>query len=127
VIVSIKQLARTEGTVVIMFYYAFWGAVLSLIPALFVWQWPSAHDWLLLVAVGFAGIVGQTLVTQGVRQAETTVVLPFDYLRIVYAFGIGLWLFAEVPNEYSLAGTAIIVTSTLYILIREARMKKKAQ
>ena len=127
VIVSIKQLARTEGTMVIMFYYAFWGAVLSFIPALFVWQWPSLHDWVLLTAVGFVGIVGQTLITQGVRQAETTVVLSFDYLRIVYAFGIGLWLFDEVPNEYSLAGTAIIVASTLYILIREARMKKVAK
>ena len=124
VIVSIKQLARTESTTVIMFYYAFWGAVLSFIPAAFVWQWPSGHDWLLLIAVGFAGIVGQTLVTQGVRQAETTVVLPFDYLRIVYAFGIGLWLFDEVPNVLSVAGTVVIVASTLYILIREARLKK---
>ncbi len=127
VIVSIKQLARSEGTMVIMFYYAFWGAVLSFIPALFVWEWPSLHDWLLLTAVGFAGIVGQTLITQGVRQADTTVVLPFDYLRIVYAFGIGLWLFDEVPNEYSVIGTVIIVSSTLYILIREARMKKVAK
>jgi drug/metabolite transporter (DMT)-like permease len=126
VIVSIKQLARSEGTMVIMFYYAFWGAVLSFIPAVFVWHWPSLHDWLLLTAVGFVGIVGQTLITQGVRQAETTVVLPFDYLRIVYAFGIGLWLFGEVPNEYSVGGTAIIVASTLYILIREARQKRQA-
>jgi drug/metabolite transporter (DMT)-like permease len=53
-------------------------------------------------------------------------VLPFDYLRIVYAFGIGLWLFGEVPNEYSVGGTAIIVASTLYILIREARQKRQA-
>ena len=76
-------------------------------------------------AGSFVGIVGQTLVTMGVRQAETSVVLPFDYLRIVYAFFIGLWLFDEVPNAYSAAGTVIIVASTLYILIREARQKKQ--
>jgi drug/metabolite transporter (DMT)-like permease len=127
VIVSIKQLARSEGTMVIMFYYAFWGAVLSFPPAAYVWQWPSWSDWAVLVAVGFVGIVGQTLVTMGVRQAETSVVLPFDYLRIVYAFFIGLWLFDEVPNAYSAAGTLIIVASTLYILIREARAKTDAK
>ena len=123
VVVSIKQLARTESTRVIMFYYAFWGAALSLIPAIFVWQWPSWSDLGLLIVVGGVGILGQTLVTLGVRQADTTVVLPFDYLRIVYAFVIGLMLFDEVPNEYSLMGTLIIVASTLYILIREARQK----
>ncbi len=126
VVVSIKQLARTESTRVIMFYYAFWGATLSLIPALFVWQWPSLRDLGLLVIVGGVGILGQTLVTLGVRQADTTVVLPFDYLRIVYAFVIGLTLFDEVPGVWSLVGAAVIVASTLYILIREARIKKAA-
>ena len=96
---------------------------MSLIPAIFVWQWPSWSDLGLLIVVGGVGILGQTLVTLGVRQADTTVVLPFDYLRIVYAFVIGLMLFDEVPNEYSLMGTLIIVASTLYILIREARQK----
>ncbi len=126
VIVAIKQLARTESTKVIMFYYAFWGAVLSLPAAIWVWTWPSWSDLGILVVVGLVGILGQTLMTMGVRQAEATVVLPFDYLRIVYALIIGLTLFGELPDMMSIIGTLIIVVSTFYILVREARAKTVA-
>ncbi len=121
VVVAIKQLARTESTKVIMFYYAFWGAVFSLPAALLVWQTPTAHELVLLVMVGFLGIVGQSCITHGVTVAETTVVLPFDYLRIVYAAIFGVLLFAELPGLWSVAGAAVIVGSTFYILRAEAR------
>lgn len=123
VVVAIKQLSKTEATKVIMFYYAFWGAVFSLIPAILVWQTPTWHEMGLLVLVGFLGIAGQSFITQGVTIAETTVVLPFDYLRLVYAALFGWLLFNEVPGLWSIAGALIIVSSTLYILLLEAKKK----
>lgn len=123
VVVAIKQLSRTETTKVIMFYYAFWGAIFSFIPAVLVWQTPTWHELWLLVLVGFLGIAGQSLITHGVTLAETTVVLPFDYLRIVYAALFGWLLFSEVPGPWSVAGALVIVVSTLYILMLEARKK----
>lgn len=123
VVVAIKQLSKTESTTVIMFYYAFWGAIFSFVPALLVWQTPTLPELGLLVLVGFFGIVGQSLITHGVTLAETTVVLPFDYLRIVYAGLFGLLLFGEVPGAWSVVGTGIIVASTLYILTLEARRR----
>ena len=85
--------------------------------------WTAA---IILVVVGFVGILGQTFITQGVGQAETSVVLPFDYLRIVYAALFGWLLFSEVPGPWSIAGALVIVVSTLYILLLEARRKKAA-
>jgi drug/metabolite transporter (DMT)-like permease len=127
VVLAIKQLSRTESTKVIMFYYAFWGAVFSLIPALLVWQTPTWHELALLILVGFLGIAGQSLITHGVTMAETTVVLPFDYLRIVYALAFGMLVFNEVPDQWSLIATVVIVASTLYILMLEAKKKKAAK
>src|SRR5262249_23984181 len=100
VVVAIKQLSRTESTKVIMFYFAFWGAIFSRIPALLVWQTPTWHELALLVLVGFPGIAGQSMISHGVTMAETTLVLPFDYLRIVYALGFGVLLFNEVPDRW---------------------------
>ena len=65
----------------------------------------------------------ESLITQGVTIAETTVVLPFDYLRLVYAALFGWLLFNEVPGPWSLTGAFIIVASTLYILLLEAKKK----
>lgn len=125
VVVAIKQLSKTESTTVIMFYYAFWGAIFSLVPALLVWQTPTPAELGWLVLVGFFGIVGQTCITRGVSMADTTVVLPFDYLRIVYAAVFGFLMFGEVPGLWSLTGALVIVVSTLYILTLEARTKAK--
>lgn len=125
VVVAIKQLSKTESTTVIMFYYAFWGAVFSFPAALYVWQTPTWHELGLLVIVGFLGIVGQSGITRGVSIAETTVVLPFDYLRIVYAGAFGILLFNEFPDAWGIAGTVVIVATTYYILRTEARTAKK--
>lgn len=125
VVLAIKQLSKTESTTVIMFYYAFWGAIFSLLPALLVWQTPTWAEFGWLILVGFFGIVGQTCITRGVSMAETTVVLPFDYLRIVYAAVFGYLMFGEVPGLWSLSGALVIVVSTLYILMLEAKRKAK--
>lgn len=124
VVVAIKQLSKTESTTVIMFYYAFWGAAFTLPIAIYVWKTPTIDELGLLIVVGFLGIVGQSLITRGVSIAETTVVMPFDYLRIIYAGIFGMLLFNEWPDVWSISGTAVIVASTYYILRAEARAAK---
>ena len=121
VVVTVKQLSRTEQTVVIMFYFALTTTLLALVPAVLTWQTPSAAQFGLLFLTGFLGIVGQSLFTHGIGLGETSFVLPFDYLRIVYAFVIGIIWFAELPDFWGVAGAAIIVASSLYLLKGEGR------
>ena len=122
VVITIKKLARTEQTMVIMFYYAMWTTIFSAIPAALVWQQPSWHDLGLLGLVGILGIVGQTAVTHGISLGDTTFVVPFDYLRVVFAVFFGILLFAEIPTLWSISGTAIIIGSNLYLLRRGAKV-----
>ena len=121
VVVTVKQLTRTEQTVVIMFDFALTTTLLALVPAILTWQTPSAAQLGLLFLTGFLGIVGQSLFTHGIGLGETSFVLPFDYLRIVYAFVIGVIWFAELPDFWGVAGAAIIVASSLYLLKGEGR------
>lgn len=124
VVIWIKRLATTESTLVIMFYYAFWNAVFTLVPTLIVWVTPSWSELGFLTVVGFLGISGQTLITQGLTQGDATVLVPLDYSRIVYAAGLGFLLFGEVPGVWSLAGMALIVTSSLYLVLTERRGRR---
>ena len=123
VVVSIKQLAKTEQTRVIMFYYAFWNAFFSLIPSLFIWIWPTGAEWPLLILIGFLGIVGQGMITKGLTLGEATALAPLDYSRIVYAAVLGFLLFGEIPGIWSFAGMAIIVAASVYLVVTE---KKRA-
>ena len=58
------------------------------------------------------------------RVGEATAVAPFEYSRLLFAALIGFFVFAEVPADSTWMGMALIVTSTLYIAIREARLRK---
>jgi drug/metabolite transporter (DMT)-like permease len=121
VVITVKMLTRTEQTVVIMFYFAVTTTLLSLVPAVLTWQTPTWAELGLLFLTGFLGIVGQSLFTHGIGLGETSFVLPFDYLRIVYAFVIGMIWFAEVPDVWGATGATVIVASSLYLLKSEGR------
>jgi drug/metabolite transporter (DMT)-like permease len=44
---------------------------------------------------------------------------PIDYSQIILAAVLGYAVFGEVPSVWTWAGAAVIVSSTLYILLRE--------
>jgi drug/metabolite transporter (DMT)-like permease len=126
VLIWIKRLARSEPTRVIMFYYAFWNAAFALIPAMLLWVTPNLTELALLIMIGFLGISGQTLMTQGITLAEATVLVPLDYSRIVYSAVLGYLLFGELPGVWSFVGMALIVGSSLYLVLTEKRSAARA-
>lgn len=123
VVVSIKKLAKTEPTRVIMFYYAFWNALFALVPTLFIWVQPEGWEWAMLTLIGFLGISGQALITKGLTLGDASALAPLDYSRIIYAAALGFFLFGEIPGVWSFAGMAIIVASSIYLVMTE---KKRA-
>ncbi len=121
VIVCIKRLSTTESTATIMFYYAFWNAVLVAVPTYTVWVTPQGHEWLILLLIGMLGIGGQAMVTAGLRLGDTTALTPLDYSRVLYSAVIGFAVFGELPGLWSLAGMAIILGASLYLVLTERR------
>ena len=126
VVLTIKLLSRTEQTVTIMFYFAVFTTLFAFIPAMFTWQTPTWPQLGLLILTGALGIIGQGLFTHGVGLGDTSFVMPFDYIRIVYSFILGISWFAEVPGIWSYAGAAVIIGSSIYLLRAESQDKAKA-
>jgi drug/metabolite transporter (DMT)-like permease len=56
--------------------------------------------------------------------APTTAVSPFYYLMLVWAIGIGYFVWGDVPTAGLLIGSAIVVGSGLLLLWHEARQKR---
>lgn len=121
VVICIKRLQTTEPTRVIMFYYAFWNAVIAAVPATIWWVTPSAYELVILALIGFLGISGQSLITHGLSQGDATVLVPLDYSRILYSAIIGYLLFSEVPGPWSFAGMALILGASFYLVLTEKR------
>ncbi|MEK9945792.1 MAG: DMT family transporter [Alphaproteobacteria bacterium] len=122
--VIIKILSRTESSLTITLYMGLFMAPLSLIPALFVWQWPSGEAFIWLALVGAFGGVGHLALAQAFKESDATAVLPFDFMRLIWASALGFLVFAEIPDIWTWIGGAVIFSSTVYIAFREARQKK---
>ncbi len=74
-----------------------------------------------------AGICGYYAVTAAMRMGEVAVVAPFRYTRLIFSMTLAILFLAERPDGPMLAGSALIILSGLYTLIREARVKRIAR
>ena len=83
----------------------------ALVP--FFWQLPNWEGWLLLLALGAAGMTAHLLLTQAFRQAPPALLAPFGYCQIVFAGLLGFLVFSHTPEASTLAGIAIICLSGL--------------
>ncbi|MBI3452343.1 MAG: DMT family transporter [Rhodospirillales bacterium] len=124
VAVLAKKLSATERTATILFYFGAVTTLVSLVPAAFVWRTPTAGALVLLVLVGLLAVAGQACTLRAYRAGETTAVAPFDSARLLFAIGYGYFLFADVPDWWSLLGAMILIASTIYIANREARLAR---
>ena len=121
----IKILSRTESVGAIVFYMVLILTPASLVPALFVWSWPSTGDLALLVLLGLFGGCGQFCVSQSLKYAETHVAMPFDYVRLVWVSISGYVIFGDVPDAFVWGGGSLIFASTAYITIREHQRRRR--
>lgn len=126
VMLCLRSLSRTESAHTMVTFAGLNMTVLMFIPALFVWQWPSMTQFLWMALVGLFALVTQQALARAFTAAEASVVLPFDFLRLVAATALGYLFFSEIPTGRTWAGSAVILAATVYIAHRESRLERKA-
>jgi drug/metabolite transporter (DMT)-like permease len=120
--VFVRKLIHTEKTPAIVFYFSLTASVLSLATIPFGWVVPRPSEAVLLVGAGLLGGIGQILLTESYRHAETGVIAPFEYVSMLLALVLGYLIFDEAPTRSMLVGAALIVAAGLFIIWRERRL-----
>ena len=121
---TLRHLQRSENVVSIVFWFAIAGVVAGALMMPFFAHAHSAMAFALVIGGGFAGGVGQLLMTTSLR-APVSVVSAFDYLQIVAATVYGWLLFSDVPKVTTVLGAALIAISGIYTAWREHRRRVK--
>jgi len=120
-VTGMKVMTRDHSPMTLLVWAAALGVVFSLPPALFVWRWPAPGDLVLLGLMGVLATITQGAYIKGMQEGEAAVMAPIDYTRLLFAVALGFVLFHETPSPLTIFGAAIIIISTLYITVREAR------
>ena len=118
----IKTLSRTDASVTIISYMALLMIPLTAVPAAFVWHWPDGPQLFWLVLIGLLGGTGQFCMTEALRLADTAVVMPIDFCKLIWVAVLAYLAFGEVPDRFTWLGGTVVFASVLYITYRERRL-----
>jgi drug/metabolite transporter (DMT)-like permease len=117
-VVLVKSLTRTDTGVTIVFWMLVIQSAIGLLPALYTWQTPSAQLWPWILLIAFCGTYSHYCLTQAMRFADATIVVPMDFLRVPLSAAVGWLLYSEQLTLATIAGTALILTGNLLNLKR---------
>ncbi|MFN3823233.1 MAG: DMT family transporter [Pseudorhodobacter sp.] len=120
--IATRTLVRTESTAAIVFCFSLTASVLALTTLPFGWVMPDPATTAILVLIGVIGGFGQIFLTTSYREADASLVAPFDYASILFALVIGYWIFNEIPTVTMLAGAALVILAGILIIWREHRL-----
>ena len=120
----VKLLSRGEHPNATVFWLVFLMTPVSLVPAILVWQTPDVEQFAWLIGLGVIATLGHQSLARSLGATEATAVYPIDFTRLIFAATIGFLAFDEAPDRWTWIGAAVIVTSSVYIAHREARLRR---
>jgi drug/metabolite transporter (DMT)-like permease len=123
--VFIKRLTDSDNPDKVVFISTILQAPLTLIPALIVWQWPDPGMWPYLIAMGPVATLGHVTLSRAFAAADASFTMTFDFARLPFAVVFGFAVFGETIDVWTWAGAAIIFAASVFIVHREAQLKKR--
>lgn len=120
-----KSLTRTEDPTTIAAYVQFLMTPITLVVALFYWQWPTAEQFVGLVAIGVLGSLGHLFTAKAYAIADISFAEPLVFTRMIFATVFGYVAFSEIPDVWTWAGAFTILVAATIISYRE-RVARKA-
>ena len=114
---NIRTLAKEVDTQTILTYYFFIGAVLSFFPLFLDWK-PihSSLQWFYVFLAGAFALGFQYFYTKTCAYLPSMKVASMNYLSVVFGGLLGWWILGEIPDQFVLVGTLLIICGALIVL-----------
>ena len=118
-LIFIKKLTETDSPVTISLY-----AGVGMIPATFVAAYPylimpNLYQFLIILFIAATGTIAQTLLNSAFKRGQLAILLPFDYLKLIWSVLIGYTIFVESTTISLWIGGTLIIGASSYIAWRE--------
>lgn len=125
--ISVKLMTRTEPPDRIVAYTLLVMTVGSAIPAILYWQTPNYVQFLWLILLGGLATAFQRCVARAFAAADATVVLPFEFTRLLIAVIFGFSIFNEALDGWTWLGGTVIFAASIYVVRAETKRNAEAK
>ncbi|MBB1486179.1 DMT family transporter [Oceanospirillum sp. D5] len=106
--VTIRRMRDSESPQRIVFYFAFFSAILSAGPATLVWQPVTMIQLFWLLVMAAASTLAQLFLSKAYGMAPAGQLGPFTYGSVAFAALMGWWLWSESLEMNTIAGIVLI-------------------
>ena len=114
-----KKLTEKDTILSITFWQAMGCVPLAFVASLFVWELPTLDQLLYLFGIACLGTLGHALLYASLKIGKVSMILPLDYIRIIWSALLGFLLFNHLPTAHMYAGSLMIICATAFISYRE--------
>jgi drug/metabolite transporter (DMT)-like permease len=121
-----RKVGASDRAETSLFYVCLIGTLGAGVPLFSHWQMPRGGEWLVLCLMGLCGMVGHWLLIEAHRLAPASVLAPFVYTQIVWMILLGIAVFGDMPDIWTLLGAGVVIASGLYVYARERRLGRPA-
>ncbi|QKG70009.1 DMT family transporter [Erythrobacter mangrovi] len=123
--VQLRDLGRTDHPLTIVFYFSLFTVPVLALAMPFVAKSHTPQQWLLLLACGVIGLLGQALLTAALRYGAVASVIVMDYTGLVWATLFGWLVFANIPPATTWIGAPLVIGAGILIAWREHRLGQR--
>jgi len=113
--------ARTDPADTTLVWSAFVAFVATSFFGPWHWQWPDTWSWFLLLVTALLGAIAHYTLIRALDYAEASAVQPYSYTLLVWVTILGIAVFGDFPDGWTIAGAGVIVASSLYTWHRDRR------
>ncbi|MBB6308417.1 DMT family transporter [Xanthobacter tagetidis] len=124
--IATRMLAPHDPSPTTLFYSALVGTIAASLPLPFVWETP--HEPLVYGGMLFLGVIagaGHFVLILAHARAPAATLAPFIYTQIIAMVALGWLLFGQVPSLWTLAGAAVVISSGIYLILRERKLHRR--
>lgn len=111
-----RRISQADSFATNMLYMGCFGAMAITLSGLPGWVSPSPRQWILIGVLSTLGMVAQLLLLQALRYATAATLQPFNYTLLVFATLIGLFVFGELPDTWTVVGACMVIAGGLYAI-----------
>jgi drug/metabolite transporter (DMT)-like permease len=119
--ILVKVLSEVEDAGTMVFVMNVIQTLVLIGPAIYVWTTPEWHHVPWLLMLGLSGSCTHYCLSRAMAIADTSIVLPLDFLRLPFIAIIAYMVWGETFSPWTAVGAAIIFGSSYYAIMRERR------
>jgi drug/metabolite transporter (DMT)-like permease len=119
---TVRTLGRGNSNMSMVFWYLLLVSIGSGLLAIGDWRPVPVSDWGWLVGIGVTGALGQMWLTSAFSRAPPSVVGPFEYTSIIWAFAIDWIFWSAAPSPSLVLGACIVIASGIVVILDERRL-----